>query len=877
MGRNIRKIMAITTVLALILGISGNYFGLQNVQAGTPGSQICLGWEALQATGIWTKGEGKMLYFGAYQQGDGGNTAPMPYRVLEADQTSAFIDCDTVIAHQFMAANSKDGWFGSSLDTYLNGTFYQDAFSETERKLIKKTNVTGGENYIRNVSGTDYTLDDGTGGAYIYSLSVREFETYYKSTAETNKGNAHHFLRSVTPSGVGQSTITSGGSLAISTDYYSNVYIRMSPCMNISLDQLAFTKDYYYENGEFAQVNATESTEFVLAVYDGNNEFQATMGNDSVVTEEKGGTLQLNVADASGTAYIYSQISAMLVEANTQNVLYYGKVQDIGETSAEITIPKGLDATKEYTLYVFEEQVKGKGETCTVSNMVSFELEVQELYDLSASQSTEELGYTYQEGEIPQTNVAELKPIALVADEDHFFSNDFIGEIACQKKDAQGGMMEISLEEAGISASLIDRKNVELSGTLNCSVNLVLPVASKNLEPQLSLKLSKTRMSFDDEAPVLEVTASLDDEIMQNELNTDELIFESSNPSVIEVNRITGALTIKKVGEARIKATLPKGDFYYEQTVTSEPIVISPRDLSLEASVKWVGESIYTEDGNEWKPEFLLTAGDKTLQEGVDYVLHWPEDMIHAGKKEIIVEFVGNYTGNIVVEGTIIKKDEPKPAFNMPDIPFTIKGEQGENNYYITPAVLLPAEGYEISFDKAKGYGESVSIEASTKNTVVYLKDNATGLTSEAIPVPELLVDINKPVVVGASAGQTLYGEEVTIGIKDLNIQEIKLNDEPVAAMGFLTTLNLSSAYGIEEYNLYAKDKAGNETQMKIVVAEEWMKTRIVPPAKTVHLRKDHAYYLGQGYWQVEGDQTVYTGGMTFYIDSEYNYQFTKK
>lgn len=70
---------------------------------------------------------------------------------------------------------------------------------------------------------------------------------------------------------------------------------------------------------------------------------------------------------------------------------------------------------------------------------------------------------------------------------------------------------------------------------------------------------------------------------------------------------------------------------------------------------------------------------------------------------------------------------------------------------------------------------------------------------------------------------------------------------------------------------------AGNMTEITITVASEWTKSGIIPVGNEVKLTADKAYILGEGNWQVEGDNTSYSGNITFYVSEDGNYTFTQE
>lgn len=68
-----------------------------------------------------------------------------------------------------------------------------------------------------------------------------------------------------------------------------------------------------------------------------------------------------------------------------------------------------------------------------------------------------------------------------------------------------------------------------------------------------------------------------------------------------------------------------------------------------------IPNQIYSYTGGVIKPEVIVTDGEKVLEEGTDYTVTYDYDK-NVGKKEIQVDFKGNYTGTAVVEFSVISK-----------------------------------------------------------------------------------------------------------------------------------------------------------------------------------------------------------------------------
>lgn len=125
------------------------------------------------------------VYFGSYWQNDtnGDSVAdkkdekePIKWRVLSVDGSDAFLLADQVLDwqqwndsqggfHQFQTVTWKD----TSLRTWLNQSFYQEAFSQDEQAAIKETTIT-------NTGDSEYVLDGEDSVDKVYLLSKSEAE-----------------------------------------------------------------------------------------------------------------------------------------------------------------------------------------------------------------------------------------------------------------------------------------------------------------------------------------------------------------------------------------------------------------------------------------------------------------------------------------------------------------------------------------------------------------------------------------------------------------------------------------------------------------------------------------------------------------------------
>ena len=212
-----------------------------------------------------------------------------------------------------------------------------------------------------------------------------------------------------------------------------------------------------------------------------------------------------------------------------------------------------------------------------------------------------------------------------------------------------------------------------------------------------------------------------------------------------------------------------------------------------------------------------------------------------------------------------------------PEQAYSLNGTQGEKGYYTSNVTVVPAEGYLIADALDGDYAEKLVLTQDMEAGQIYLKKQATGEKTDGIAREAVLIDQKVPAITAVKDGEIYYKDSVQVVISDKNLSRIQINDDNIVVKGTEMTFTLSSDRGSEDYQIIARDVAGNETKVSLTVAAPWMKKGIIPTGELIRLKSDRAYSFGDGTWQVEGDTTSYAGGRSFYVKKDGEYTFTKK
>lgn len=233
----------------------------------------------------------------------------------------------------------------------------------------------------------------------------------------------------------------------------------------------------------------------------------------------------------------------------------------------------------------------------------------------------------------------------------------------------------------------------------------------------------------------------------------------------------------------------------------------------------------------------------------------------------------GTYTVKAVfAETTNYLEAEAVADFNVtyidtPQNPYSLSGTEGSNGWYTSSVVILPAQGYLISTSEDGTFSSSYTVSTSS-SPVIYLQDQ-NGAVTKPIQVEAIRIDTTAPVISGVTDGGTYTDGSRTVQISDDGLKKVTLNGTEISFTG--TTAELSVKSSAKDYVLAAEDQAGN------IVSCTFHIEKSILAGGVSSLVSGEQYKFGSGSWKVKGDNTVYSGDMSFYVASDGDYEFEQQ
>lgn len=194
-----------------------------------------------------------------------------------------------------------------------------------------------------------------------------------------------------------------------------------------------------------------------------------------------------------------------------------------------------------------------------------------------------------------------------------------------------------------------------------------------------------------------------------------------------------------------------------------------------------------------------------------------------------------------------------------------------EISYYISDKTLSYQQVQAITDFTV---GDTFTIGSDTpSNYVVYAKiENNAGLITW-ISSDGVVIDNIAPVISGVEDGKTYDTDSLEITVTDYCLGKVELNNKTQTIKNNETKLTIERLENDTEYTLTATDKCGNSSEYKFTLKG----TNIISGIGKQKLSKGIAYQLQEGKWRVSGDNTVYEGGIVFYVNTDGEYEFIEE
>ena len=328
--------------------------------------------------------QGSYVYFGNYQ----GN--PIKFRVLDQNTTrfsqsgnkTMFLDSDMSLYKSGFDETTpvSNVWSGSTIQTTLNGSFYDSSFTTAEKASIPVSYLAGGTPYasgsqaaelfgttvgvndkvfipgIEDITNPQYGYADDFGvsspvlGHAKFSQSEKVFKAYWLRNAEDQNDTCVGYVTSDGRIG------TIGGSYMDSRG--------VAPALNVSQDSVLFSTAVEGTYGELG-------TEYKLTLKDPNLQVSVT----GAITQTD---LKVNVpyslsGDSVNADTKVSYIFTRKALGETRNsILAYGTLNQESSTVGSFTMIKGITGTmgQDYHVYIFAENINGTYESDYASEPV---------------------------------------------------------------------------------------------------------------------------------------------------------------------------------------------------------------------------------------------------------------------------------------------------------------------------------------------------------------------------------------------------------------------------------------------------------------------------------------------------------------------------
>lgn len=879
---------AVMAVALLVFQVPTNEMGgngnemTKAFAADVPAYNINLGTGVLQ-TGEgdkWSTAEGDTVWFGYDLYTSGG----MTYRILENDGRTMLLDCEKTFEHQLLLNveySGFDAWEDTYLRTTMNSQISEAARLYDEEAALLCDTVHTDERFTQEYSGEscNYYSNGCTDTAFL--LSAEEAVTYYADAASRVKDSGY-WLRS---------NVSATGTLSECHNVYVNESGELTPCeqtegygvspafrMNADRSSILFTSALNAKGDGLKQPQKlTNNHEWVLTVLGDDT---VTLQNGELVAqrdpeasteenaEDEAWTLAWE-ADATATYDTDSNYSyAILItdeEYTDENakIKWYGFVKEHGyyETSDYVSFEIPEDYTPTDHVYIIaEKKLASKNTTegwVAQSYCATAPLEIDTgICQVTVDSTDSNMTTKAEESQLcyPGTGYQESFEAVYTVKDGYYIPEDYSVP-----------------EQSGIQVTRLSSTQVKVSGTPEeAIVNIELPAAKK---PVLTIENPA------DSHLVWDSTSGKEtQEVAAGKKVTDIVYTVEDGYYIPESYAITAESEVKVIRESRDTLRIQAPALTKDTTIELLPATV------FTAGTATVTMADYYYGGTVPTPQ--LQSETNSLEGAV--LEYKKADEPDTAYTTAAPTQVGTYTlratlpANATYDKAVAVTEFSIRYLPTPEAPYTVSGTKGKNNYYTSNVVVTPAEGYLIADAQDGEYKETLVLQKSAENSKVYLKKQETGEQTGGIAL-DILIDKDAPVL-SVKDGETYYSDSYEVMIQDENLSKVVVNDTEkdtekgtdVIIRGSQMKVYLSANRKIMKWKITATDAAGNQTQATITVKAAWMEKRVVLSGEWLTMYSDEAYSLEDGIWQVSGDSTSYSGGRTFYVKQDGEYEFTK-
>lgn len=311
-----------------------------------------------------------------------------------------------------------------------------------------------------------------------------------------------------------------------------------------------------------------------------------------------------------------------------------------------------------------------------------------------------------------------------------------------------------------------------------------------------------------------------------------------------------------------------------------EPEPAKPEKSSGKVSVSM---SSYVYGGAASSPQITSSTND-VGNATVEYKPAGADDSAYSSQKPTAV---GNYT----VRVTLPSNDDYTRAvgtanfsisyLRAPSPAYELDGSVGDSGWYKSEVEITAPEGYELSVGNRDNFtSEAYVVEEETTNLRIYLRKTATGEQTDMISIANLRVDAKMPEVKDLKDGEEIYADTVEFKFEEANLKEVSIDGKEAEVVQ-----NEDGSYSVAmetgmrrlTHVLSVKDEAGNETKISLITGPAWLKDGIIGEGN-YYLETGMEYHTPEGsQWSMEGDATVYAGGIDFYANKEGEFNFGRE